>query len=165
LPWLTRGRTASSGVGSPFRRLPCLSDRRRHRPDPSTFLASWELITLLPAAAILARRSDDAVRGTVYVYLAVTHLGGVGVWLAILTLAHYGALADPGSLAAQGSGIHVFTGQGTNDRDRDGDLYLFVGRRAPIWNDDGDVAYLRLGDGRFIDSRTVGHPKRHPNGH
>ena len=76
--------------------------------DPSTFLASWELITLLPAAAILVQRSDAAVRGAVYVYLAITHLGGVGVWLAMLTLAHYGALGDPGSLAAQGSGIQAF---------------------------------------------------------
>ncbi len=46
--------------------------------DPSTFLAFWELITLVPAIAILVLRSDAAVRGAVFVYLAVTHLGGVG---------------------------------------------------------------------------------------
>jgi hypothetical protein len=27
------------------------------------------------------------------------------------------------------------------------------------------VAYLRRLDGTFVDSRTVGDPKRHPNGH
>jgi len=70
--------------------------------DPSLFLACWELMTLAPAAAILVRRSDGAVRHVVFVYLAVTHLGGAGVWIAVLALAHYGALADPGALAAQG---------------------------------------------------------------
>lgn len=72
--------------------------------DPSTFLAGWELMTLAPAAAILARRSDAAVRHAVFVYLAVTHLGGAGVWICLLALAHYGALGDPGALLAQGSG-------------------------------------------------------------
>jgi hydrogenase-4 component B len=71
--------------------------------DPSTFLAGWELMTLAPAAAILARRSDAPVRHAVFVYLAVTHLGGAGVWICVLALAHWGALADPGALAAQGS--------------------------------------------------------------
>ena len=72
--------------------------------DPSTFLASWELMTLAPAAAILARRGEAAVRNAVFVYLAVTHLGGAGVWIALLALAHYGALAEPGALVAQGPG-------------------------------------------------------------
>lgn len=75
--------------------------------DPSTFLASWELISLVPAIAILVRRSDAAVREAVFVYLAVTHLGGVGVWVSILGLAHYGAISDPGALATQGSGVEA----------------------------------------------------------
>lgn len=70
--------------------------------DVSTFLAGWELMSLAPAAAILARRSDPDVRHSVFVYLAVTHLGGAGVWISLLALAHYGALSDPGTLA-QGS--------------------------------------------------------------
>jgi hydrogenase-4 component B len=75
--------------------------------DPSTFLAGWELMTLAPAAAILARRSDAEVRGAVFVYLAVTHLGGAGVWVCLLALAHYGALSDPGALVHQGGGAQA----------------------------------------------------------
>ncbi len=75
--------------------------------DPSTFLAGWELMTLAPAAAILARRSDAAVRHAVYVYLVVTHLGGAGVWICLLALSHYGALGDPGALLSQGSGAQA----------------------------------------------------------
>jgi hydrogenase-4 component B len=75
--------------------------------DPSTFLAGWELMTLAPAAAILIRRSDATVRHAVFVYLAVTHLGGAGVWISVLALAHYGALGDPAALIAQGSGAQA----------------------------------------------------------
>jgi formate hydrogenlyase subunit 3/multisubunit Na+/H+ antiporter MnhD subunit len=71
--------------------------------DPLTFLAGWELMTLAPAAAILAREATPSVRHAVYVYLAMTHLGGAGVWISLLALAHYGALSEPGALAAQGS--------------------------------------------------------------
>ena len=70
--------------------------------DVTTFLACWELMTLVPAAAILVARQDAEVRGAVFVYLAVTHLGGVGVWVALLVLAHEGALGGarlgPGGL-------------------------------------------------------------------
>lgn len=59
----------------------------------------------------------------------------------------------------------VFTGRGRNERAQNGDLVLFAGRDAPIWNNTGDVAYLRRPDGTFIDSMTVGAPARHPNGH
>src|SRR5439155_14655798 len=41
--------------------------------DPITFLAGWELMTLLPAAIILVSRSDDEARRTVFLYLAITH--------------------------------------------------------------------------------------------
>jgi hydrogenase-4 component B len=75
--------------------------------DPSSFLAFWELMTLAPAAAILVRRSDAGVRRAVFVYLTVTHLGGAGVWICVLALAHYGALSAPGALAAQGAGAQA----------------------------------------------------------
>jgi hydrogenase-4 component B len=75
--------------------------------DVSVFLAAWELMTLAPAAAMLVRRTDPEVRHVVFVYLAVTHLGGTGVWICMLALAHYGALADPGALAAQGTAVQV----------------------------------------------------------
>ena len=58
--------------------------------DVTTFLAFWELMTLVPAAAILVARRDRAVRRAVFAYLAITHLGGVGVWVALLTLANDG---------------------------------------------------------------------------
>jgi hydrogenase-4 component B len=60
--------------------------------DVTTFLAFWELMTLVPATAILVSRRDRAVRRAVFVYLAITHLGGAGVWVALLTLAQEGAL-------------------------------------------------------------------------
>ncbi len=75
--------------------------------DPSSFLAFWELMTLVPAAAILVRRSDAGVRHAVFVYLAMTHLGGAGVWICVLALAHYGALSDPGALTSHGGGVEV----------------------------------------------------------
>lgn len=78
--------------------------------DVSAFLGGWELMTLLPAAAILVTRRDATVVRSVYVYLAVTHVGGSGVWLAMLTLAHYGALGDPSALASAGGGIQAFVG-------------------------------------------------------
>lgn len=75
--------------------------------DPSTLLGFWELITLLPAAAIIVRNSEARVRDAVYVYLAVTHIGGVGVWVSVLALAEAGALSDPGALAAEGTGLQA----------------------------------------------------------
>ncbi len=64
--------------------------------DVTTFLAFWELMTLVPAAAILAVRRDASVRSAVQSYIAITHLGGAGVWIALL------ALAAPGPLSAGG---------------------------------------------------------------
>jgi hypothetical protein len=59
----------------------------------------------------------------------------------------------------------VFTRAGKNKRGPNGNLYLFANRRASVWNNTGDVAYLRNPDGTFIDTMTVGVPKRHPRGH
>jgi hydrogenase-4 component B len=74
--------------------------------DPLTFLAGWESITLLSAAAIVVwRRADARARRTVFTYLAVTHLGGVGTWIAVLLLADAGALG--GTPLDTGSGVQV----------------------------------------------------------
>jgi hypothetical protein len=63
----------------------------------------------------------------------------------------------------------VFTGVGENrwDTDEQGSrwLLLFMGRGAAIWNNEGDVVYLRRASGQFVDTFTVGNPPRHPNGH
>ncbi len=72
-----------------------------------SFLAFWELMTLIPAAAILIGRRDRTVRGAVYAYLSITHLGGAGVWVALLALAAHGAVGDPAALAAAGSGTQT----------------------------------------------------------
>jgi hydrogenase-4 component B len=71
--------------------------------DVSTFLGFWELMTLVPAGAILLARQDEQARHGVFVYLAITHIGGAGVWLSMLVLAAHGALGGPllsGGLAA-----------------------------------------------------------------
>lgn len=60
--------------------------------DATTFLGGWELMTAIPAAAVLIARRQPAVRRTVFEYLAITHLGGVGVWLALLLAAEQGSL-------------------------------------------------------------------------
>jgi hydrogenase-4 component B len=74
--------------------------------DPLSFLAGWESITLLSAAAILVwRGADSTSRRTVFAYLAVTHLGGVGTWVAVLLLADAGAIG--GSPLETGAGVQV----------------------------------------------------------
>jgi hydrogenase-4 component B len=68
--------------------------------DPLTFLAGWELMTVVPAATILidAGRQSSARRAA-FAYLAMTHIAGAGVWLAILTLADAHALSGAGQIA------------------------------------------------------------------
>jgi hydrogenase-4 component B len=71
--------------------------------DVSTFLGFWELMTLVPASAILLARQDREARHGVFVYLAITHIGGSGVWVSMLVLAQHGALGGHplgGGLAA-----------------------------------------------------------------
>ena len=64
-------------------------------------------MTLLSAAVILvARRADRLSRQTVFNYLAVTHLGGVGTWVAILLLAQAGAIGNPAAISS-GSGLQT----------------------------------------------------------
>lgn len=68
-------------------------------------------------------------------------------------------------ILARGQTAYIFTGSGWSERLPDGDLLLFAGRQAAVWNNAGDVAYLRNLRGEFVDSMTVGSPPRHPNGH
>jgi hydrogenase-4 component B len=75
--------------------------------DPFTFLLGWESMTLVPAAVILvARGADTQARRTVFTYLAITHLGGVGTWVAVLLLADHGAIGHPDAIRS-GSGLQV----------------------------------------------------------
>ncbi|HEV7132104.1 MAG TPA: proton-conducting transporter membrane subunit [Gaiellaceae bacterium] len=74
--------------------------------DPLTFLAGWELMTLLPAAMILVSRSDTTARETVFLYVALTHLAGAGTWIAVLLAAHAGAFGG-GTALAHGSGLQI----------------------------------------------------------
>lgn len=74
--------------------------------DPLTFLAAWELMTLVPAAIILVGRHDREARSSVYVYIALTHLMGVGTWIAVLLLADAGAFGGESAIEA-GSGTQI----------------------------------------------------------
>jgi hydrogenase-4 component B len=96
-----RGRTSTVLVGAFVLVLAEVLCAR----DPLTFLAGWELMTLLPAALILVVRQDDAARRSVFLYMAATHVAGAGTWIAILLAAHVGAL--DGHAVAQGSGVQI----------------------------------------------------------
>lgn len=78
--------------------------------DVALFLACWELMTLVPAATILLARRDPPARRSVFEYLAVTHIGGAGVWVALLILAERGALGDRAGLAGAGAGVQALVG-------------------------------------------------------
>ena len=73
--------------------------------DIVTFLVFWELMTLLPAAAILVARHDHRVRREVFAYVGITHLGGVGVWLAMIALSQEGAI---GGSPLRAGGLQTF---------------------------------------------------------
>ncbi len=75
--------------------------------DPLGLLAGWELMTILSGALILvARGGDRLARRTVFAYLALTHVGGAGTWVAVLLLAKAGALGGHAAIAS-GSGLQV----------------------------------------------------------
>ncbi|MGH2757292.1 MAG: lamin tail domain-containing protein [Actinomycetota bacterium] len=70
-------------------------------------------------------------------------------------------------LLQPGQVVFVFTEAGRNTwvttaRGKQ-ELHLFMGRSQPIWNNTGDVVYLRTLDGRIVDTMTVGDPARHPS--
>lgn len=77
--------------------------------DPLTFLAGWELMTLLPATVILAARAADSqARRTVFTYLAITHIGGVGTWIAVLLAARHGMIGGSTAVSvAGGTGLQI----------------------------------------------------------
>ena len=87
--------------------------------DAITFLGSWELMSLLPAVIILLHRNADAEsRRSVFIYVAITHLGGVGTWVAVLLLAHAGAfgtagVVPPGSALQVGIALAALVGMGS----------------------------------------------------
>lgn len=87
--------------------------------DPFTFLLGWELMSALPAAVILVHGgADRACRRTVFTYLAMTHLGGVGTWIAVLVLASRSAIGAPeairsGSALQVGLALAALIGMGT----------------------------------------------------
>lgn len=127
-----------------------------------------------PHICVVANRTNDS-RGE---YVEIANSGPAAVAVNGLELTDYTATQQhvhvyhfPGAKGGgdlkleRGQSAYVFTGKGDNVRSADGNLILFAGRSASIWNDDGDVAYLRRLNGTFVDSRTVGDPKRHPNGH
>jgi len=66
---------------------------------------------------------------------------------------------------AAGRTAYVFSGTGKSERTRSGDLILFAGLPAPVWNDTAHVAHLRRSDGAIIDTMQAGRPARHPDGH
>jgi hydrogenase-4 component B len=74
--------------------------------DVLTFLVFWELMTLVPAAIILVGSSGRTARRSVFVYLAITHLGSVGVWISLLLLAHEHAIGNSSALS-DGSAVQA----------------------------------------------------------
>ena len=74
---------------------------------PLVFLTFWELMTLLPAGAILVTRPEVEARRAVFQYLAITHLGGAGVWVSLLLIGGKGGFADPSVIGAGGTALQV----------------------------------------------------------
>ena len=74
--------------------------------DPLSFLFFWELMTLVPAAIILVGSATETARHTVFTYVAITHLGGAGTWIALLLLAHEDAIGDA-SAVSEGSTVQA----------------------------------------------------------
>jgi hydrogenase-4 component B len=54
----------------------------------------------------VGRGADRASRDVVFAYLAITHVGGVGTWVAVLLLASAGGFGDPAALVS-GSGLQA----------------------------------------------------------
>ncbi len=71
------------------------------------FLTFWELMTLLPAATILATRHQASARRSVFQYLAITHLGGVGVWVAVLLVTAHDGLDASAGMADAGRALQI----------------------------------------------------------
>src|SRR5207248_1123255 len=122
----------------------------------------------------LAPRGSDA-RGE---YVEIANDGTTSVALTGLEITDYTATQqhvhvyrfpsmDDGSvfMLLPRQSVFIFTGHGVNTMSTQRDWLLFAGRSGAVWNNSGDVAYLRRSDGTFVDTMTVGSPKRHPGGH
>ena len=73
--------------------------------DVTTFLAFWELMTLVPGGGDPGAHGDSPRPGaTVFEYLAITHIGGAGVWVAMIVLAGYGGPSGDPARARDGRG-------------------------------------------------------------
>ena len=75
--------------------------------DALTFLAAWELMSLAPAAAILAENQERKARQAVLLYIGTTHICGAGAWLGMLYMADHGVFSGGGG--AVPAGIAVLT--------------------------------------------------------
>jgi len=114
------------------------------------------------------------VRGA---YVEVANDGASPVVLTSMELANYTAarrhvcvylfprLEDGSALELHpGQSAYVFSGEGVSEACEIGWL-LCAGWTAPIWERNGDVAYLRDTAGRVVDSMIVGQSRRHAHGH
>jgi hydrogenase-4 component B len=106
-PYLEGGRNAPRALGTLSAAFLLALVGLVPARDVTTFLGAWELMTVVPAAAILVARRSKEVRDAVFAYLAITHIGGAGVWVALLVLADRGAIGDPAALASAGSGVQT----------------------------------------------------------
>jgi hydrogenase-4 component B len=102
--------------------------------DVLLFLAAFELMTIVPAAIILVWRPDEAARRTVFVYVAVTHVAGAGVWVALLLLAAHGGLGGQPLSASGGTGALVAVGAviGFGAKAGAAPLHVWLPRAHPI---------------------------------
>ncbi|MCC6831815.1 MAG: hypothetical protein IT200_10760 [Thermoleophilia bacterium] len=102
--------------------------------DASALLACWELMTLLPAVASLVADASPPVRRAMFEYLAITHIGGAGVWAAILVLAERGAIGGPplgpGGATAGFAAAAAIVGFGT--KAGLGPLHAWLPRAHPV---------------------------------
>lgn len=127
-----------------------------------------------PHICVVANRTPDQ-RGE---YVEIANAGPQAVALTGLELSDYTSTQQRPHIyrfprTTTGQALHlrpqesayIFTGVGQNCRSDSGSLLLFWNLAHTVWNDDGDVAYLRHSDGTFVDTMTVGDPKRHPGGH
>ena len=62
----------------------------------------WLTVTIVPAMAILIAKPEVGGGRAIFEYLAITHLGGTGVWITLLVLAERGVLGR-GTLAGRGA--------------------------------------------------------------
>jgi Lamin Tail Domain len=110
-------------------------------------------------------------------YVVIANDGAQPVVLTSMELANYNSarqhvcvylfprVADGSPLELRpGQCAYVFSGEGESEPCEAGWL-LFAGWTEPIWDKNGDVAYLRDVDGHVVDSRVVGQSRRHPHGH